>query len=107
MRPEKAKRIVSKHISQALSADSFAPLIPAKNAIEALLQKCIAQGDDEIAYYTPHTSISTLGYISDRFVCSGRLRWMLQKIDRVRNVPHQRARMMRARPQAHYTVLEK
>lgn len=104
MRPEKAKRIVSACISRALSADSFAPLIPAKRAIEVLLRRCVVQGDDEASYYLPQTSISTLGYISDRFVCSGRLRWMLVKIERVSQLPYSRAIRMLARPQQFYDV---
>ena len=55
-----------------------------KECLNYCLEDCIGVGDDSPAFYSEHTSIDdiddTLHYISDRWFCSGRIRFILRVI---------------------------
>lgn len=80
MRPEKAYAQVGNAIQKTLRDRNVNHLRAAKPAILKLLSKCI-KNDDDLDKYYDDTSIGHLMYISDRYNCSGRLRWLLYVID--------------------------
>lgn len=63
-------------------------LFKESNVIEALnicLDDCIENGDDSPAYYQEHFNMNDVNdimhYISDRWFCSGRIRFILEVIE--------------------------
>ena len=54
------------------------------DALNTCLDDCIENGDDSPAFYSDHTNnediLDTLHYISDRWFCSGRIRFILRII---------------------------
>ena len=79
MRPEKANYLVQKAIDNCLQHGSFSYLQSVKTALAELLERAIK---DEYphecnSYYDDDRSINTLMYISDRWCCTGRIKWLL------------------------------
>lgn len=81
MRPTKAHSLVRLAIAKTLKDRNVQHIINVKPAINKLIDKCVANGDDCQRYYDD-THINNLLYISDRFNCSGRLRWLLYIADK-------------------------
>ena len=79
MRPEKAKYLIQSAINKCLRQDTFTHLRFVKPEIVKLLK--IAISDEHPyecdSYYGDNRSIDTLMYISDRWCCTGRLKWLL------------------------------
>ena len=79
MRPEKAAYLVQKTIDRCLLNESFSHLKFVKSELIQLLKIAIV---DEYPhecdnYYGDDRSIDTLMYISDRWRCTGRIKWLL------------------------------
>ena len=79
MRPEKAKYLVQKAIDNCLEYESFSYLQSVKAELAKLLEIAIK---DEYpyecdSYYDDDKSLDTLMYISDRWRCTGRIKWLL------------------------------
>jgi hypothetical protein len=79
MRPEKAAYSVQKAIHKCLRHEDFSYLRSVRLELVKLLKIAIV---DEYphecdSYYDDDRSINTLMYISDRWRCTGRIKWML------------------------------
>lgn len=81
MRPETELYNIRKAIRKSLYLSSFYPLRNVRKELNSSLNRLIKNGDDCENYYGDCRSENNLMYISDRFNCSGRIRWLIHIID--------------------------
>lgn len=84
MRPEKAHRVIQKAIDAWLGGDRML-LKESVPAMEKLLKKCQKEEDDyrsglETYGYNKDSNANNMMYISDRWRCSFRLRWLIDGV---------------------------
>jgi hypothetical protein len=79
VRPEKAVYLVQKAINRCLDYGDFGSLADVKPELTKLLSIAVLAESpyDCDAYYGDCRSINTLMYISDRWRCTGRIKWLL------------------------------
>jgi hypothetical protein len=79
VRPEKANYLVQKAIDNCLQHGSFSYLQHVKTELNKLLEITIKEEYpyECDSYYDDDRSINTLMYISDRWRCTGRIKWLL------------------------------
>lgn len=78
------KHRIALTIQQCITANTFTLLTTRKQDIDDAIQHCIDNDDDSPMYYKHQPiDIITLQYVSDRFMCSGRLRWLKHCIELV------------------------
>ena len=80
MRPQKAKYLIEKAMKLCLKHQSFQFLSLVEKELVKLLKLAVK---DEYphecdSYYGKDRSFNTLMYISDRWQCTGRIKWLLE-----------------------------
>jgi hypothetical protein len=79
MRPEKARYQVQSAINKCLKYETFTYLESVKLELIKLLKIAAKEEHpyESDSYYGTERSILTLMYVSDRWMCTGRLKWLI------------------------------